>query len=199
MTFLRKMPIVFALSVGIAPFASPAAFAGHCTHKVILTYHDRDDPLRISLLLKTSGEELTAFTGKKDENEVKVKVGSNYNNYTSAPEKLINADPDYVGTNYDKYRAARRVAVLDVQRGTIKGFKLYVYLHHPDGRKALCTIDADQTVNKVEGTINTTLSRLKCSGTTAESKMQINSCDSIEIMNNSRPHVMYWADVDFVK
>ena len=199
MTFLKKMSIVFALAMGMAPFASLAAYAGHCTHKIVLTYYYRKDPVRISLLLKTSGEELTAFTGKKDENEVKVKVGPGYNNYTTTPKKLINADPDYVGENYDKYLAARRVAVLDVQRGTVKGFKLYVYLHHPDGRKAVCTIDADQTINKTEGTVNTTLSRLKCRGTTADAQMQINSCDSLELVNNGRPHVMYWADVNFVK
>ena len=197
MTVLKKMSIVFGLAIAAGPFSSLAAYAGHCTHKVIIHERDRGDNLRISVFLKTSGEELTAYTGKKDKNEAPAKIGADYNNYTEKPKSLVNADPHYVGKKLDRLKAARRVAVMDVTRGTQKGFKLYIYLHHPDGRKAICTIDADQRINKVENTVDSELSRLKCRGTTSGVNVNINSCDAVELINGGNVHVGYWADVDF--
>ena len=196
----KKLPLALALAAFVAPLAPGAVSAGgigDCTHKIKLPTRDDGENVRISVFMKTPGEELTAYTGKKGVNEAKVKVGNSFLNYENEKKKTKEASAENVDDAYE-LADARRAAVYDDTKPDKGGFQIYIHLKHPDGRKAVCVIDGDQKNDRVNALIEAKLSRLKCIGTQGGAEIRVNSCQARDFRQANGVRVGYWADVAFV-
>ena len=196
----KKLPLALVLAAFVAPLAPAGASAGgigDCTHQIKLPTRSDGENVRILVFMKTPGEELTAYTGKKGVNEAKIKVGSSFLDYENERTKTEEASAENIDNAYDLVNA-RRAAVYDDSKPDKGGFQIYIHLKHPDGRKAVCVIDGDQKNDRVNALIKAKLSRLKCIGTEGGAELRVNSCQARDFLQANGVRVGYWADVEFV-